>query len=85
MHRSTALAIVNIQQVVVASASGDGISANHCYQLALSQWVEVQHPPSTGAIAFGGPDGTTLFVGAVGEEHLFAFSQQNGVFSAVAF
>jgi hypothetical protein len=83
LRRSTALAIVAIQPVA-SSASGDGVSPNHCYQLALSQWVKLQHPPSTNALTFGGADGSTLFVGAVGEEVPAVFSQQNGAFLSAA-
>jgi WD40 repeat protein len=79
LRRSRALAIVVIQPVA-SSASGDGASPTLCYKLVLSQWVELQHPPSTSALTFGGPDGSTLFVGAVGEEAPAVFSRQNGAF-----
>lgn len=81
-RRSTALAIVVIQPTTSTSASGD--VAIHGYQLALSQWVELQHPPSAGALAFGGEDGSTLFVGAIGDEAPAVFSRQNGAFLSVA-
>ena len=77
--RSTALAIVAIQPIA-SSASGDGGSPNYRFQLALKQWVELQHPPSTNALTFCGAGGTTLFVGAVGEEAPAVFSQRNGAF-----
>lgn len=83
-RRSTALAIVVIQPTTSTSASGDVASPTRGYQLALSQWVELQHPPSAGALAFGGEDGSTLFVGAIGEEAPAVFSRQNGAFLSVA-
>lgn len=71
-------------QPQTAGGGGGGGGGSASYELVVRQWVRLQDAPSTGAIAFGGADGSLLFVGAAGKDTAAVYGVADGAFVAVA-